>query len=65
MSIPWVRGVRITHLSRKGQLTIPVSIIKQLGLVPGVTRVGIKRVRGGIALVPVGQSTARQEAGSL
>lgn len=51
MSIPWAR-VRITHLSRKGQLTIPRVFLRELDLEPG-TKLAITPSRGAIALVPV------------
>lgn len=51
MSIPWNR-VRITHLSRKGQLTTPAAFIRDLALKPGRTWVAIMPVKGGVALVP-------------
>lgn len=56
MSIPWGRAlIRITHLSRKGQLTIPVAFIRQLRLRPGVTKIAITPIRDGIALIPTKQ----------
>jgi len=56
MSIPWGRiPVRLTHLSSKGQLTIPRRFIRALGLKPG-DAITFKPVRGGLALVPLRNS---------
>jgi hypothetical protein len=52
MNIPWHR-TRITHLSRKGQLTIPVVIIRQLGLIPGRTRFRLDLKAKTLRLLPM------------
>ena len=52
MTIPWHR-TRITHLSRKGQLTIPAAIIRKLGLVPGRTKLRLDSTAQTLRLIPL------------
>lgn len=51
MNIPYShRHLRFTHLSSKGQLTIPRNILRELGW-KAYDPVTIKMIRGGLAIV--------------
>jgi hypothetical protein len=52
MRIPWYR-TRITHLSRKGQLTLPAQLMRELHLIPGQTQLVLELRGRTLRLVPL------------
>ena len=52
MRIPWYR-TRITHLSRKGQLTLPAQLMRDLRLIPGQTHLVLELRGRTLRLVPL------------
>ena len=64
MSIPWYR-TRLTHLSRKGQLTLPAKLRKAFDIKPGSNLEVFPRADGNFEIRVVRPSRILDYAGDL